>query len=96
MILVLSGNQQTNKMKIKLKVNLSRELILDIERSGTNTGNKPEVSKTFQLTSDPLLLSDLSGWIGAVTVRAILHELGVNEHHVFKWKPENKYFQYLI
>jgi len=83
-------------MKIKLKVNLSRELILDIERSGTNTGNKPEVSKTFQLTSDPLLLSDLSGWIGAVTVRAILHELGVNEHHVFKWKPENKYFQYLI
>jgi len=83
-------------MKMKPKVNLSRELISDIGRSGVNTVNKTEMNKTFELSPDPFLLSDLSGWIGAVTVRAILHELGVDEHHVFKWKPENKYFQYLI
>lgn len=78
------------------KNDVLKKLILDINNSDLNTIKKYLVNKTFELRAHPYLTSDLSGWIGALTVRAILHELNVNEHHIFKWKPENKYNQYLI
>lgn len=73
-----------------------KELILDINNSGLNTVNGNLISHTFELSLHDFLTADLSGWIGALIVRRILYELGINEHHVFKWRPENKYIQYLI
>lgn len=73
-----------------------KELILDINNSRFNTVKKSLVNRTFELSPHPFLLTDLSGWIGAIIIRAILYELGINEHHILKWRPENKYIQYLI
>lgn len=73
-----------------------RELLLDIENSGLNTVTRSPVNRTFELFPHSILISDLSGWIGALTVRAMLCELHIDEHRIFKWRPENKYVQYLI
>lgn len=73
-----------------------QELLLDIENSGLNTVNRSPVNRTFELFSHPFLVSDLSGWIGTFTIRAILYELHIDEHRIFKWRPENKFIQYLI
>lgn len=73
-----------------------RELLLDIENSGLNTVTRSPVKRTFELFPHSILISDLSGWIGALVIRAILYELHIDEHHIFKWRPENKYVQYLI
>ncbi|RAJ29090.1 hypothetical protein [Pedobacter cryoconitis] len=73
-----------------------KELILNINSSKLNTVKNNLVSKTFELSPHSFLLTDLSGWIGALIVKALCHELGINEHHIFKWRPENKYIQYLI
>jgi len=81
---------------MKKKDAVLKELILDINNSGLNTAKGRLVSHTFELSLHHFLTADLSGWIGALIVRDILYELGINEHHVFKWRPENKYIQYLI
>lgn len=73
-----------------------KELILDIDNSKLNTVKKKLLNRTFELSTYPFLLMDLSGWIGALIVRTMLYKLGINEHHIFKWRPENKYIQYLI
>lgn len=73
-----------------------KALILDINNSGLNTVKGRLVNSTFELSPYSFLTKDLSGWIGAFIIRAILCELRVDEHHVFKWRPENKYIQYLI
>lgn len=73
-----------------------RELILSIENSDQNTINNNIVCHTFELSPQTNLIVDLSGWIGTLIVRAILFELSVNEHHIFQWRPENKFIQYLI
>ncbi|WGQ10179.1 hypothetical protein QG516_00735 [Pedobacter gandavensis] len=76
--------------------NALKELILDINNSRLNTVKKKLLGRTFELSPHLFLLVDLSGWIGAIIVRAMLYKLGINEHHIFKWRPENKYIQYLI
>jgi len=81
---------------MKVKDDSLKELILDINNSNLNYISRNLVNIAFELSPHPILLTDLSGWIGALIVRAILYRLGVNEHHIFKWRPENKYIQYLI
>lgn len=73
-----------------------RTLIRDMTTGSLNTLAAAAVPKNFELCSDPLLLEGLSGWLGAFTVRAMLRKLQIDEHHIFKWRPENKYNQYLI
>ena len=81
---------------MKKKWDILRELLLDIENSSLNTVTRSAVNSTFELFPHLFLISNLSGWIGALTVRAILYELHIDEHHIFKWRPENKFVQYLI
>lgn len=73
-----------------------KALILSIKYSGLNTPHTNLINHTFQLSPHPFLTVHLSGWIGALIIRATLFELRVDEHHIFKWRPENKYIQYLI
>jgi hypothetical protein len=73
-----------------------KKLILNINNSKSNTVKKSLVNRTFKLSPHSFLLTDLHGWIGAFIVRVMHFELGINEHHIFKWRPENKYIQYLI
>lgn len=53
-------------------------------------------NKTFELRSDKLLTTNLSGGVGALVIRAILYKMGINEHHLFRWRLENKYIQYRV
>jgi hypothetical protein len=78
------------------KVSCLKELIFDIDKAGVTPLLANTVHKTFVLSIDPSLLSDLSGWLGALTVRAMLRQLEIDEHLIFKWRPENKYVQYLL
>ncbi|WP_158799930.1 hypothetical protein [Pedobacter sp. L105] len=71
-------------------------LIRDIDGFSLRAVKKNTESKTIELWADPLLLSNISGWFGALFIRAILRELNINEHHVFRWRLENKYIQYLV
>jgi len=81
---------------MKKKDAVLKELILDINNSDLNTVKGSLRDHTFELSLDRSLAVGLSGWIGALIVRKTLYELGINEHHIFKWRPENKYIQYLI
>lgn len=73
-----------------------KDLIADIERSSPQHIQKNPSNETFALREDLHLVSDLSGNIGALFIRAILSRLNVNEHHLVKWHLENKYRQYQI
>ncbi|WP_158799595.1 hypothetical protein [Pedobacter sp. L105] len=81
---------------MKLQDDFLKQLILDIESFSVFTEVKNTVNQQIELWPDPLLLSNLSGWVGALVVRTILSKLAVNEHHVFRWRLENKYIQYLL
>lgn len=72
------------------------EIIMDIESSDSWNIERKSENETFELWNDPALLEDLEGNRGALFVRALLNKLDVNEHHVFRWRLENKYRQYLI
>ncbi|MCX2481464.1 hypothetical protein OQY15_20360 [Pedobacter sp. MC2016-15] len=72
-----------------------KELLRDIDKAVVRAPRR-RVIKSFKLNSDPVLLSNLSGWLGAFTVRAMLRQLKIDEHHIFKWRPENKFVQYLL
>lgn len=72
------------------------KLILDIENSTFQIIEKRPENETFELYNDLILLSNLSGNIGAFFIRAILNRLQVSEHHIFKWRLENKYRQYQV
>jgi hypothetical protein len=50
----------------------------------------------FELKPYYWLVSDLSGNNGAFFIRALLSKLNVDEHHVFKWRLENKFKQYQV
>lgn len=63
----------------------------DLQKVKNGLGNQP-----FELKPYSWLLTNLSGNYGALFVRAILNELNINEHHVFKWRLENKFKQYQI
>ncbi|WP_316751628.1 hypothetical protein [Pedobacter gandavensis] len=71
-------------------------LIVSIENSPPQAITKRSEADTFELWSDPAILEQLSGNIGAIFVRSLLNRLNVDEHHVFKWRLENKYRQYQI
>ena len=71
-------------------------IIRDIEHAHPQIIKKRAEGKTGILSADPSLLSNLSGWIGALLVRAILRLIHIDEDHVFRWRLENKYIQYLV
>ncbi|RAJ26357.1 hypothetical protein [Pedobacter cryoconitis] len=76
--------------------NVLESLISDIENSTAQVIEKKPVNETFELWRDPALTVNLAGNIGALFVRAILNKLNVNEHHVFRWRLDNKYRQYQV
>ncbi len=81
---------------MEIKDEFLEEIILDIESSDCQNIEGKSENETFELWSDPALLENLSGNIGAFFVRAFLNKLNVDEHHIFRWRLENKYRQYQI
>lgn len=81
---------------MKLNTNVLESIISDIENSNAQVIKKKSVNKTFELWRDPVLLADISGNMGVLFIRAILNKLNINEHHVFRWRLDNKYTQYQI
>lgn len=73
-----------------------QSMIAEIENSSPQQLSISSKNRTFELKPDPFLTDDLSGWIGALLVRSILHQLHVDEHYIFQWRVENKYVQYAI
>jgi len=78
------------------KSDLLATVIQDIEQSELQTIKTSSVNNKFELSPDPRLILSLSGGVGAFFIRAILNRLNIDEHHVFKWRLENKYMQYLV
>lgn len=81
---------------MKKKVEELKHLIQDLDGSASIVLPVGTAERTFELSFDQDLLAGLSGWLGAFTVRAMLSRLKIDEHRIFKWRPENKYIQYLI
>lgn len=73
-----------------------KNVIFEIENSDVQKVKKCFRNEAFELRPDEWLLNNLSGNCGALFIRAMLHELNCNEHHVFKWRLENKFKQYQI
>ena len=71
-------------------------LIFDIENSDPYVMKNRSEDEFFELADDPSLAADLSGGQGAYFVRFLLSKLQINEHHLFRWRLENKYIQYQI
>lgn len=78
------------------KNEILKKLIPEIENSCFKTIQRSPLNRTFKFSPHSYLTKDLSGWVGALTVRAMLFEFKIDEHRIFKWRPENKYIQYLI
>lgn len=81
---------------MELNTNVLESIISDIENSNAQVIKKKSVNETFELWRDPVLLADISGNMGVLFIRAILNKLNINEHHVFRWRLDNKYRQYQI
>lgn len=75
---------------------LLEDIIYEIENCSPQKIEPTTEDVTFDLKFDPALAADLSGGISAFLVRAILRALKIDEHHVFRWRLENKYWQYQI
>lgn len=73
-----------------------KDIIADIEDTQPQHIQKNDNNETFELKEDIHLVTDLSGNIGALFIRALLDRLNVNEHHLAKWHLENKFRQYQI
>jgi hypothetical protein len=76
--------------------NTLETIILDIERTDAQTIEKKKVNETFELWRDPVLELNLCGNIGVLLVRSILNKLSIDEHHVLRWRLDNKYRQYQV
>lgn len=76
--------------------NILKELILDIESAPLKIIQKRPFNETYELRAYQWLLSNLVGGIGVLFIRSLLSRLFINEHHIFQWRLENKYIQYLI
>lgn len=76
---------------------LQRE-ILEIESAESQKIKRNIQVESFELIPYKWLLAYLAGNSGALFVRAVLHELHINEHHIFKWRLEHKppHTKYLI
>lgn len=74
----------------------AKELIDEIEHAYGQKLHKYNVPHNFQLEPDVELISNLSGNYGALFIRALLGKLGLNEHHLFKWRLEHKLNQFYV
>jgi len=72
------------------------KLILEIENFNLPKAEKEPANRHFELRPYQWLLRNLVGGIGTLFIRSILYEANINEHHIFRWRLENKYIQYLI
>ncbi|WP_158799586.1 hypothetical protein [Pedobacter sp. L105] len=72
------------------------KLVIDIEGTNSQLIEKKIDQQEFELWDDPDLRANLSGNIGAFFVRSFLKQLNVDEHHIFRWRLENKYRQYQL
>lgn len=70
--------------------------IKEIESAEPQRIRSKTENSVFELRHEEWLLNDLSGNCGAFFIRAILHQLNVDESYVMKWRLENKYKQYEI
>jgi len=74
-----------------------KKILLEIESFSQLPIHDKLENKTIELHPYPWLISNLTGgMIGTLIVRTLLSALNVNEHHVFRWRLENKYRQYLV
>lgn len=76
--------------------NILTKLISDIESASYQKIERKSQNTSFELCSDPDLLLNLSGNIGALIVRSLLKKLNIDEHRVLKWRLDNKNIQYQI
>ncbi|MBB6270536.1 hypothetical protein HDF26_000963 [Pedobacter cryoconitis] len=72
------------------------KIIFEIEHTESQTIEKKSEYETFELWRDPVLQSNLSGNIGILFIRSILKKLNIDEHRVFQWRLEHKYWQYQV
>jgi len=75
---------------------ITQELVADlnmVEPQNLLTNLKNLNSK---LLINECLVKNLSGGFGAMFVRFIYQILNIDEHHIFRWRPENKFIQYLL
>lgn len=70
--------------------------IFEIENSAMQKVRSDMRYEPFELKPYHSLTRNLSGNNGAFFIRAILYQLNLNEHHVFKWRLENKFKQYQV
>ena len=75
---------------------LLERLIKNIEGADRKMVQGERQPEIFELYLHPSVTSNLSGWLGALVVRALLYNFDVDEHRIFKWRIENKYILYLI
>lgn len=73
-----------------------KRVILEIRNFNPQIVKANNKNKAIELYPYSYLTSDISGGTGALFIRAILNQLAINEHHIFSWRLENKYIQYLI
>lgn len=73
-----------------------KSLIAELESSSAPRIRSEYTVEAIKLKPDPSLLSNLSGSYGALFLRTVLQKLNIDEHHVFRWRVENKYEQYKI
>jgi len=72
------------------------EVISDIESSYYKEVEVFSPHRPFELKSSQFLISDLSGNLGALIIRALLYHLNIDEHRVLNLRLENKFRQYQV
>ena len=73
-----------------------KNIIPDIENHDCHYIKKKSKKERFELQAYPSVINNLVGGIGVLFIRALLCEMGINEHHIFRWRMENKFIQYLV
>jgi hypothetical protein len=81
---------------MKLRDKVLTEIIPDIESCEAKTLPNNNVVSAYELRASPLLTDNLIGSIGVLFIRGLLNLLGINEHHIFNWRMENKFIQYVV
>lgn len=72
------------------------EIISEIEQLPVAPLQKRIPAVPIALIPEQHLISELSGNYGALFIRSIFHHLGIDEHRVFRWRPEHKLIQYQL
>lgn len=73
-----------------------KDQISEIENAAPQKIRIEKKNKSFELSLDKWLITNLSGNYGALFIRAILYQLNIDEFYVLKWRLENKYKQYEV